>query len=130
MIGNIEDYINYRIQRAYETLSDAAILVENKRWNSCANRIYYACFYVVNALLIKNGLEAKTHSGIRTLFFMNFIKTGMIEKDYGKLYSDLYDLRQEGDYSDMVSLEEENVIPMLKKAKIFIEVIEKIIKTN
>jgi len=29
-----EDYINYRIDRAYEALEDAKLLAENERWNT------------------------------------------------------------------------------------------------
>jgi len=42
---NIKQYIEHRINRAKETFQDAEYLAENKRWNSCINRLYYACFY-------------------------------------------------------------------------------------
>jgi uncharacterized protein (UPF0332 family) len=57
-----EDYIRYRLRRANETISEIKILIENKLWNTAINRMYYACFYAVGALLVKNGVETSSHS--------------------------------------------------------------------
>ena len=51
MIERRKDLILYRIERAHETLEDAHILAISDRWNVCVNRLYYACFYAVSALL-------------------------------------------------------------------------------
>jgi uncharacterized protein (UPF0332 family) len=51
-----EEYIRYRLERAWDTFDDAKILVANKKWNSTINRLYYALYYAVIALLLKNGL--------------------------------------------------------------------------
>ena len=48
-----DDYIRYRLQRANETIAEINILIENKLWNTAINRMYYACFYAVGALLVK-----------------------------------------------------------------------------
>ncbi len=63
-----EDYINYRIQRAKETILEVDVLIENEFWNSAINRMYYACFYAVGALLVKHGIETTSHSGTRQKF--------------------------------------------------------------
>jgi uncharacterized protein (UPF0332 family) len=82
-----EDYLNYRLEKAFEALEDAKLLAENERWNTAMNRLYYASFYALIALLIKNGIETQTHDGVRTQFGLRFIKTGIIDKKFGKLYS-------------------------------------------
>ena len=58
-ISNREDYINYRFHRAEETFEEALILAKEERWNAVINRLYYACFYAVIALLIKNNISTK-----------------------------------------------------------------------
>ncbi len=68
------DYINYRIQKAEETFGAAKQLISNGFWNSSINRLYYACFYAVTALLIKDNISAKSHNGVKTQFFQNYIK--------------------------------------------------------
>jgi hypothetical protein len=39
MTGNINDLINYRISRAYETLKEAEKMIESEFWNASINRI-------------------------------------------------------------------------------------------
>ena len=124
------DYINYRLQRATETLNDARLLAENERWNSSINRLYYACFYAVSALLYSQSIEAKTHKGVRIKFMGEFIKTGIFDKDFGKLFSDLFDWRQEGDYSDFVSFDKELTMPLINKSEEFITLIEAFLKSS
>jgi uncharacterized protein (UPF0332 family) len=130
MSNDLQDYIEYRLSRADSTLKDVKILANNDSWNSCVNRLYYACFYAVSALLIQKGHNIKSHNGIRTLFFKDFIATGIIEKEFGKLYSDLCDWRSEGDYADFVDYDEETVTPMIGKVEEFIGLIKNVIKTT
>ena len=125
MKGTLDDYINYRIERAESTFNDTKLLAANKSWNSCVNRLYYSCYYLVSALLIKNGIKTKTHNGVRIQFFMTFVKTDIIDKDFGKLYSDLFRWRQSGDYSDFVSFDEETVLPLIKGTEKFFAEVKK-----
>lgn len=124
------DYIKYRLQRATDTLNDARLLAENERCNSAINRLYYACFYAVSALLYYHSIEAKTHKGVRIKFMNEFIKTELFEKEYGKLFSDLFDWRQEGDYSDFVSFDKDLTIPLINKSEDFIALIRKFLITT
>jgi hypothetical protein len=59
-----------------------------------------------------------------------FIKTGIFDKDFGKLFSDLFDWRQEGDYSDFVSFDKDLTMPLINKSKEFITLIEEFLKSN
>ncbi len=58
---DIHDYINYRIDRAWDTFEDAKLLAKNKRWNACINRLYYSCFYAVSSLLLTKSINTSTH---------------------------------------------------------------------
>jgi uncharacterized protein len=128
MSVNIDDLIKYRIERARETLADARLLADSGRWNSCINRLYYASFYCVNALLIKHDIRTHTHNGCKTKFHLDFVKTSIIDKEFGKLYTDLFDWRQEGDYADFISFDQETVIPLLEQTENLIKEIEKHLK--
>jgi len=125
-----KDYINYRLQRATDTLNDAKLLAENERWNSSINRLYYACFYAVSALLYFHSIEAKTHKGVRIKFMIEFIKTGLFHKDFGKLFSDLFDWRQEGDYSDFVLFDKDLTMPLIIKSEELITLIRAFKNSN
>ena len=77
------------------------------------NRLYYASFYAVIALLLSKDIQTTTHDGCRTQFGLNFIKTGIIEKKYGKHFSKLFDLRQKGDYGDLFDYDKVIVEPLI-----------------
>jgi hypothetical protein len=123
-----EDYIKYRLEKAAEVYSDAALLATNERYNSAVNRLYYACFYVVNALLVSKGVKAQTHNGVKTQFFKLFIKTGKLEHKIGKLYAELFDWRQEADYADFIDFDAETVSVLLDKVENFISAVNSQIK--
>jgi len=82
------DLVRYRLQRARETLEDARILANSSRWNPCVNRLYYACFYAVSALLIRHGLSSSKHTGVRSLFNRHYVRTGVVPKELAQLYND------------------------------------------
>jgi len=79
---NLPNLINQFIEKSLSAFEDAKILAENKRWNACINRRYYACFYIVKALLLqKEDVRTKTHSGIKTLFNRLIVKPGLVGKE-------------------------------------------------
>ena len=115
------ELVSYRLRRARETLADARILADAGRWNPCVNRLYYACFYAVSALLIQEGLSSSKHTGLRSLFNRHFVKTNKVPKEKARIFNDLFERRQEGDYVDFVSFKEFQVIPWLPEAETFVE---------
>ncbi|RPH32322.1 MAG: HEPN domain-containing protein [Bacteroidales bacterium] len=123
-----EEYIAYRIERAWRTFNDAKALAETQSWNSSMNRLYYACFYAVLALFAKHEINSHTHSGVKTQLALHFIKTGKLDKTLGMLYTDLFDFRQKGDYGDFFDFEEENVTTLFPHVEQFIKEIETLTK--
>ena len=124
-----KELVNYRMNKARETFSEIDLLIQHKLWNTAINRLYYACYYAVIALLIDRKIETLTHTGTRQMFGLRFIKNGLIEKDIGKFYSRIFDLRQTGDYEDFIDFSMEQVIELLEPAEKFISHIESILKT-
>ena len=121
MTKSNDELVSYRLQRARETLADARILADASRWNPCVNRLYYACFYAVSALLVQEGLSSSKHTGLRSLFNRHFVKTNKVPKEKARIFNDLFERRQEGDYVDFVSFEESQVLPWLPEAEAFVE---------
>jgi uncharacterized protein len=89
-----EDYAKYRMEKSRETLEVASLLIQNSKWNSAVNRLYYAAYYAISGLLVKSGIESKTHTGVKTQFLLHYVKTGKVDMSFGKLYADLFDWRQ------------------------------------
>ena len=111
------DYIQYRIEKSSEFFKDAQLLAENSRWQSCVNRLYYSCFHLIDALLSLDGISAKTHEGLKTKFLQLYIKTGEVDMELGKLYTQLLDWRHESDYSVFVEFDKDEVLPLIKRVE-------------
>ncbi len=123
-----DDLILYRLNRSQETFDEVLIMKREKHWNTCANRLYYACYYAVLALLEKHDFVSSKHSGVKSLFNQHFVKTGKTSKEHGKLYNNLFDTRQEGDYIDFVYFDAEYIEPLIPKVKDFISTISRLLK--
>jgi len=78
--------------------------------------------------LAKRGMKATTHSGLKTNFNKELVKTGKIDKEDGRLFNKLFGIRQEADYEDFTKIEEEDLKPLIPKIKALIGEIEKLIK--
>lgn len=115
-----EDYIKYRIQRANETIGEVCVLIENRFWNTAINRMYYACFYAVSALLAKDKIDVSSHSGVRQKFGEYFVKTGIFDRDLAKHFTELFEKRHKGDYNDFYDFDEETVMRLYPVSQKFI----------
>lgn len=113
--------VNYRVERAYATLKEAEDVATRGWYNLAANRLYYALYYAVSALLINNGLIVKTHSGINAQFNLHFVKTGILDLGDGALLSQLYSLRQSSDYEDFKQVTAEQIQELFPKVSILVD---------
>lgn len=116
-----EEVIKYRIERAYECLEEAKIMAETKHWNTVVNRLYYACFYMVGALIIKNDMFTSLQDDIKTKFDM-YIKSGKIDENFGRLFTELHDKGQEEeDYRNFKTYTKEEIEPLITQTSDLIE---------
>lgn len=118
------------LKKARETYEELSILIGANRLNGAANRMYYAVFHAVSALLINDGHEVNTHKGSHALFSQYYIKTGVLPKEYGQLYNQLQTMREESDYNCAYDIEIDELQQRLEPAKRLIEDIENIVTSN
>ena len=119
--------IEYRMERARETVDEARIMFDAGRINTYVNRLYYACFYAVSALLLTRGFSTSKHGYLRSLMYREFVKTDLMPKDLGTHFDLLFDNRHKGDYEDFIRFEAEDVVGWLKNTKRFIDHAESLI---
>ena len=124
-----KEVVAYRLENARNTLREIPLHVGNELWNTAINRLYYACFYAVSALLVHSGIEAHTHGGVRRMLSLHFTKAGRLAVKWNKFYTDLFDNRQTGDYEGFIYYDRETVEETYQQAMEFIEIIEELIKT-
>ena len=129
-LPNKTAYSKYRLAKAKETILELKVLIDNHFWNTAINRMYYACYYAVCALLVLDDINASTHAGVKFKFGQLYVKTGVVEKDMGKLFSDLFEKRQKGDYNDFFDYDEDIVLIFYPRVLIFLEKLEEIISSK
>ena len=121
MTDNVSDVVAYRTARARETLDEAQVMADSMHWNACVNRLYYACFYAVTALLASREIEASRHSMVRSFFNRDFVKTGIFPRELATVYNDLFETRRESDYEDFFSSDPSTVQSWIPLAAAFVE---------
>jgi uncharacterized protein (UPF0332 family) len=122
--------VEFEVEKAHKLIDQFPILENAELWDTLANRVYYAVFHAVTALLIKNGLHAGSHQGISVLFNKHFVKENLIDEKYGRLLARLENMREKSDYTCLFETTKEEVLPMLPLAKEMISTIESLINSN
>ena len=120
--------VSYRMQRAKESLSEADNLEKAGFFNAAVNRLYYACYYAVTALLIKNNIVAQTHHGVKQMFSLHFVANNKIDKQHSVFYGRLFNDRMSGDYDDFVRFDGKMITVLRPQAEEFIFLIEEELK--
>lgn len=118
---NRRDVVLYRIERAFTALAQAKLNQEINCLEVTVNRLYYAAYYAVSALLVAHQIPAHTHEGNIQQFGLHFVREGKVSRDMGKFYSQLFEMRLKGDYSDSFGLTEEDVVPKIQPTEAFIK---------
>ena len=120
-----EEERNILVKLEYEKAQAIFSQIEGLRtlgyWDNIANRLYYALFHAVSALLIHDKHEVNTHRGVVAMFGRYYVKTGLFTLDDGRLYSQLQTMREKADYVCTFQTSQEEIVPMLEPARKMIE---------
>ena len=122
------EYVKYRIERAKDTIKEAEYLRDGGFYNAAINRLYYSCFYSAMALFMCKGIETKTHVGVKSQLSKEFIKTGIIDSEFGVTFGTLFNKRHSSDYDDFIQNDLQTVNDLIPAAESFINEMERQIK--
>lgn len=123
---NKQVIMKYWWEKAQDCLLSAEREIEHGSLSFAINRLYYSLFYAVSSELLEKGYSYKKHTGVRAAFHKNFIRTGKMDKKMGKLYDQLFEDRQDGDYIAFIDFEKEYVKEKLANCKEFIDKLSKL----
>lgn len=129
-IESMNSLIAYRIERAYGSLKEAKLMAEGGFYNASINRLYYACYYMAVALLLKNNISAQTHSGVKTMLGMHFTSKGKLSISASKIFTTLFEKRHSSDYDAFVYCDKEMVDEYYPKAEAFIEEVKNLLEST
>lgn len=120
--------VEYRMERARQTLGEADLLRTGDYFNAVVNRLYYACYYAASALLLNHHIEANTHNGVKTQLSMHFVRTGLLDLEHSTTFGVLFDKRHSSDYGDFAYCDAALVDVLRPRAEAFIDALEVLIK--
>ena len=67
-----------------------------------ASRAYYAMFYIAEAFLEGEGMSFSSHAAVIGAFGREFARTGRLPAEFHRFLIDAQDLRNSGDYGDLI----------------------------
>ena len=109
--------VGLELEKADKFLSQADAVAALGIWDVVANRIYYAAFHAVSALLIHDHIEVRSHKGAGLMFGQKYVIPGIFTADDGRLYAKLQDLREKSEYNLVYQSDETEMAPLLEKTR-------------
>lgn len=104
--NHTSDLSDYRLNKARELADEAKLLFDNRRYDGCINRSYYAIFSAVRSLLALVGLDSRKHSGVISYFDRYFVRDGTFDREFSRILHSSFDVRQASDYQDFYIISE------------------------
>ncbi len=113
------------LDRSYEKLDSAELLLDNGFYADCVNRAYYAMFYAARSLLALKEIYPKTHSGVIKKLGLEFVTTGYLDKVAVRAIANAKEDREDADYGIFVGISREEAEDILNDASNFVEKVVK-----
>ena len=106
---NRKDLVQLYWSKSEQTMKEAQVAIDAGAWSMAANRIYYACFHAVTALLVHDGHKVGTHLGAKSNFGKYYVQERLATPEQGRLFSQLASLREKADYDVFFHATQEEV---------------------
>lgn len=113
----------YWMEKARAALISARLEYEHHQYDFAVNRAYYAAFYAATAILLLHGRKFSKHSGVRAAVHRDLAKEGLIPPALARWYDTAFDSRQKGDYTELVSVGEQEAEIHIAGAREFISAV-------
>jgi uncharacterized protein (UPF0332 family) len=114
-------------QRAQEALRATETLIAAGFPDFAAARAYYAAFYAASALLLAEGKTFRSHRGVVALIHRDYVRSGRLPVDLGRILSTLSDLRSVGDYGGATHVSHAEANIALIEAQQFLEAVRSLL---
>jgi len=109
---------------AGESLDEAKFLLTGEKSpRSIIDRVYYAMFYAILALLIYEPYSSSKHSGVLGYFNRRCIKEGVFNREMGRWVNKAFELRQRGDYREYFEVTRDQSADLVAKAGQFVSIV-------
>ena len=73
-----------QIEKSTEKLNAAKLLLKDGFIDDAISRAYYSMFHAASAVLLSAGISVESHSALKNMFGLHFVKTGKIDKKFSR----------------------------------------------
>ena len=114
------------LEKAGHAIHAAEVLLKDAETDFAAGRVYYAMFYLAQALLYEGGFRRfGKHGAVHAAFGKAFSKTNELDPKFHRWLIDAFDKRLRGDYDVDSEIGVEDVEKMIAQAREFLEAAER-----
>ena len=125
-----QELINLRIEQAESTYQLAVRLIAEKEFPTAINRIYYGMFYALLALGLQHQYETSKHLQLLGWFNKEFVNTGKVSKELGKIVKKAFDRRINADYELLPLPQEAEMQSIIEEMNTFIQGIKSYVRSE
>lgn len=118
------------VEASDEALSAAEALLTGGLLRSTVSRLYYAMFHLVRALVMNRGFEPRSHEGVEMLFGLHFVRTGIVDVRFGRIFAHLQKFREQADYGPVLALSSEDVMRDLAGVREFAGEVRRLLRIS
>jgi uncharacterized protein (UPF0332 family) len=111
-------------------LDDARSAAERKRLRTAADRSYYAMLHAASALLVSDGIQARSHRRLLAAFGERFAKTGRLDPVHHRRLMDAFERRSLADYDPVAEFDLDDITSAIVAAESFIQAAADFIETD
>jgi uncharacterized protein (UPF0332 family) len=115
---------------AREMLDDARGAAERNRLRTAADRSYYAMLHAASALLVSDGIEARSHRRLLAAFGERFAKSGRLDPVHHRRLMDAFERRSLADYDPVAEFDLDDITSAIIAAETFIQAAATFIETE
>ena len=102
----MKEEVGQTLEKAREKLKTAKLDFAGGQFADAVSRSYYCAFHAISACLLDQGMSYSNHGQVIGAFNREFLKPGILPKNYAKEIQTLFDDRQSADYDILSPIDE------------------------
>lgn len=115
---------------AREMLEDAQQAAGRNRLRTAADRAYYAMLHAASALLVTDGIQARSHRRLLAAFGERFAKPRRLDPVHHRRLMDAFERRSLADYDPVAEFDLDDIMSAIVAAEAFIKAAADFIETE
>jgi len=116
----MKERIENLVAKAHRSLKAAKKLLTGGDYDFSISRLYYAMFYIAEAMLLAKRKEFSSHHSVIAEFGKTFAKTGVVDPKFHKWLSSAFKSRQKSDYWEAFEVTREEAVEITKRTEEFL----------